>query len=227
MIDAGLSGRAIERLVSRAGLDLCEIDAILLTHEHGDHIHGAGVLSRRHRIPVMGNERTLSAARLGRVERLAAFETLSEFAVNEITVRAIPISHDAAEPNGFSFSFRGRRCFIATDLGVVTPMVMEELSRADMALIESNHDLDMLMNGPYPPFLKASIRGELGHLSNHDCAMALALTHRPGRRVFLGHLSKNNNTVELARREVAGALSCPVDGIGCLCTPGQVECLHC
>lgn len=226
MIDAGLSGRALEGLVSMAGIDIKEIDAILLTHEHVDHIRGAGVLSRRHRIPVAGNHRTLREARMGRVERMIPYDSGAEFRVENFSIRSIPLPHAAADPNGFVFLFQDRRCVVATDLGKVTPLLIDEMGRADMVFIESNHDLEMLMNGPYPPFLKASIRSETGHLSNHDCASALASTHRPNRRVFLGHLSKNNNTVELARKEVAGALGCSIENIGCLCVPGEVECVQ-
>jgi len=223
MLDAGLSGRCITTRMERVGVDPKELCAILLTHEHSDHACGAGVLSRRYKVPIHANENTLVCSNIGPVDRTAIFRTLHPFSIGPFTVRPLPISHNAAEPNAFHITCEGRGFLLATDLGRVNNEVFAALREVDMAMIEANHDLDMLIRGPYPPMLKSEIRSDRGHLSNLDCARALWATFSEERRVFLAHLSENNNTPELARKTVARTLGCSTDAVDCLSEPGDVR----
>jgi phosphoribosyl 1,2-cyclic phosphodiesterase len=225
MIDAGLSGRRITTLMEGAGVGPRELRAILLTHEHSDHASGAGVLSRRYKVPVYANENTLVCSNIGPVDSAVTFRTMHPFTIGPFTVRPLPISHNAAEPNAFHVTAGGRSMLLATDLGHVNAEVFAALRDVDLAMIEANHDLNMLIHGPYPPALKSEIRSERGHLSNIDCARALWATFSEERRIFLAHLSENNNTPELARRTVARTLGCGVDGVDCLDAPGDVRSL--
>jgi phosphoribosyl 1,2-cyclic phosphodiesterase len=224
MIDAGLSGRTLERLMALAGIDFREIDALLLTHEHSDHVKGAGVISRRHGLPIYANAATFQGAGLGSVHSWVETYTLGGFSIGDLKITPLPIHHHAADPNAFAFRLGNRRCLVATDLGKVGPTIQREVERSDIIMIESNHDERMLMNGTYPPFLKELIRGERGHLSNTDCAKALSRPAKEGRKVFLAHLSKNNNTPGLALRTVHPFLG---DGeeICCLEEDGEVRTL--
>jgi phosphoribosyl 1,2-cyclic phosphodiesterase len=225
MIDAGLSGRVISRLASAAGLDLKDVSAILITHEHGDHVKGAGVLSRRFDIPVYANLQTFNASNIGNVSSWVEFQTLSIFRIDDLQINPLPTSHHAVKPTAFSFSFDGKKCLVATDLGKVTPEIQVELEESDLAMLEANHDIDMLINGSYPPFLKTLIKGERGHLSNNDCAEALSKGHTDGRKVFLAHISKNNNRPEIARKTVAASLGCSADRLHCLEEEDEVKCV--
>jgi len=216
MVDAGLSGRALVRRMNSVGVDPKEILAILLTHEHSDHVMGAGVLSRQYGIPICANPWTLKAPNIGEVGNAILFETSRPFEVGAFRINPLPILHNAMEPNAFHICAEGRRCLIATDLGRVTPTIFSALREVDLAMIESNHDEQMLIHGPYPPALKSEIRSDKGHLSNLDCARALWATYSEERKVFLVHISRNNNTPEIAKKTVAKTLGCEQDDIDCL-----------
>jgi len=207
MIDAGLSGRRIEKLMSTGGIGVEEIDALLLTHEHSDHVKGAGVLSRKYDIPVYASAATFRNAMVGRVYSWIEIKSFNEFTIGDISVVPLPVSHHAGDPNGFSVKSNGHQCLVATDLGVVSSHIQYEMQRSDIVVIESNHDEEMLMTGPYPAFLKRLIKGKKGHLSNRDCAAALSRAEKSGRRIFLAHLSKNNNTPELALETAARSVN--------------------
>ncbi len=223
MLDAGLSGRRITTLMSRAGIGPEELTGILLTHEHSDHVKGAGILSRRYKVPIYANENTLICSNIGAVCEHMVFQTRRPFSIGPLTIRPLPISHNAAEPNAFHIACGDRSMLLATDLGVVSDEVFAALRDVDLAMIEANHDLNMLIHGPYPPMLKTEIRSDRGHLSNIDCARALWTTSREGRRIFLAHISKNNNTPELARRTVARTMCCGEDAVDCLMDPEDVR----
>jgi len=217
MIDAGVSGRRIARSMERVGLDPKELDAILLTHEHSDHVSGAGIVSRKYKVPVCCNENTLICSNIGAIHSSIIFETLKRFQIGCFKVHPLPISHNAAEPNAFHVTCGDKQMLLATDLGRVNPEVFAALKEVDLAIIE------MLINGPYPPKLKSEIRSDRGHLSNIDCARALWATFSEERQVFLAHISKNNNTPELARRTVARTLGCDEERIDCLMTPDDTR----
>jgi phosphoribosyl 1,2-cyclic phosphodiesterase len=219
LLDAGISGRRIAKLMEGVGLDPHDLDAILLTHEHSDHVSGAGVLSRRYDVPICCNSNTLVCSNLGSIHSSNLFRTLERFDLGCLSIHPLPILHNAAEPNAFHIFFEDKQMLLATDIGKITPEVFGALKDVDLAIIEANHDVQMLINGPYPPKLKNEIRSDRGHLSNIDCARALWATNSEERKIFLAHISKNNNTPVLARRTVARTLGWEEEKVDCLLTP--------
>jgi phosphoribosyl 1,2-cyclic phosphodiesterase len=198
LVDAGLSARETARRVSAAGGDMERVRAILVTHEHGDHVAGARVLARRLDVPVFATEGTLDAAP-EEIPGASPIEPGREFCAGGFSVLPFPLPHDAAEPVGFVLSCGPVTLGYATDLGYPTALARERLSRCDAVVLESNHDERMLMEGPYPWHLKMRIRGRRGHLSNPASAGLLADLMHPGlRAVVLAHLSETNNLPDLA-----------------------------
>ena len=191
------------------GLDPAGLDAILVTHEHTDHIRGIERLVRRHRLPVYLTAGTRqAAAALQELPEIHPVACGREFRINTLAIRPFSISHDARDPAGFTIGANGSRIGIATDLGLVTALVREHLHGCRLLILEANHDPDMLMNGPYPWFLKQRIRGRTGHLSNHESGCLLADILHPGlEQVVLAHLSETNNTPEKALAEVSTLLA--------------------
>jgi len=223
LVDAGLTGQAISKKLAQIDVLAETIDAILITHEHSDHIVGAGVLSRRHRIPIYATEATWQTRAMSRLvgevppALRRVFDSGSEFFVGQIGVSAIPILHDAAEPVAFRLHAGSNSVSVATDMGKVPKSVLRALAGSDLILLESNHDPDMVLhNSRYPQFLKQRILGSLGHLSNLMCAHTLGELQGTGvRHALLGHLSQDNNTPELALQTVSQELA--RQGL----TPGQ------
>jgi phosphoribosyl 1,2-cyclic phosphodiesterase len=209
LVDAGLSGKAIELRMRERGLDPAALTAIVVSHEHADHIQGVGVLSRRYRLPVHISPDTLAAApQVGRLHETHHFECGSDFSIGGLRIHPFSISHDAVDPAGFTFQSNGAKIGIATDLGIATAMVRERLKACSLLVLEANHDPDMLMDGPYPWPLKQRIKGRSGHLSNQDSRTLLAeIQHERLAHVVLAHLSETNNTPDAAHRTVAPALT--------------------
>lgn len=211
LVDAGLSAVEIQRRMRLIGLNPEQLDGLIVSHEHSDHIQGIGVLSRRYRLPVYLTRQTGEAARrLGRLHELHHFECGVPFQINSLGIRPFTISHDASDPSGFTVARDGKRIGIATDLGKPTAMVIDHLSRCEMVVLEANHDLKMLEEGPYPWHLKQRIRSRNGHLSNHDSKKLLGqIQNARLKYVILAHLSETNNTAEKALTDVAPAVSRP------------------
>jgi len=209
LVDAGLSAREIGRRLDSRGLNPAALSAILVTHEHGDHVHGVERLCRRYRLPVYLTPGTLHAvAALRELPETRTFDCGRPFRVGTLTVHPFSISHDAEDPAGFTIGVNGSRIGIATDLGHVTAVVREHLRGCRLLVLEANHDPDMLMDGPYPWFLKQRIRGRTGHLSNSESGQLLAEIAHPGlEQVILAHLSATNNTPEKALAAVNQALA--------------------
>ena len=210
LIDAGLSGREIERRLRRQNLDPHDIKAILVTHEHSDHIRGVGILARRYDLPVYMTALTHQAAQdaIGRLPACHYFRPGAEFSLADFHIHPFALSHDAADPVGFIFSRNGSRIGVATDLGVVTGLVEERLKGCDLLLVEANHDNATLTAGPYPWHLKQRIRSRSGHLSNGETgALLRKLAHPNLRQIILGHLSDTNNSPQMARQTVEDALA--------------------
>ncbi len=205
LVDAGLSGIEIQRRMATLGRTPDDLKAIIITHEHTDHVKGAGVLSRRFNIPVYLTADTFNACKgLGKIDQINFFECGSAFDIGSLAVNPFSISHDACDPAGLTLKHQGKKIGIATDLGVVTNLVRTHLSRANALYIESNHDPDMLMTGPYPWYLKQRIQSRTGHLSNQDARDLVAqVSHKDLDHVILAHLSEENNCPEKAATEMS------------------------
>jgi phosphoribosyl 1,2-cyclic phosphodiesterase len=215
MVDAGLSGKKITELMDLNGIDHSLIKSILITHEHSDHVSGAGVLARKFGIPIKCNERTFTSYDFGRVE-YSKITTMETFFSGEMSITPLPTSHNASDPNAFLVSVNGKKIVTATDTGRITDEVENELRDASLVILESNYDKHMLATGPYPPMLKKHIGSDMGHLSNIDCAESLRRTMNEKRKIFLAHISRNNNTPDAARETVAGITGIRRAKIDCL-----------
>jgi phosphoribosyl 1,2-cyclic phosphodiesterase len=210
LVDAGLSGKELTRRLACVGYSPESLSGIVITHEHTDHIRGAGVLARRYGVPVYISPATLEAAGtgLGEIPRLCHFACGTAFRIASLTIHPFSISHDAADPAGLTLECGDLKIGIATDLGVVTALVRERLRRCSLLYLESNHDAQMLRDGPYPWHLKQRIRSRMGHLSNEEARDLVSELQHPGlTHVILGHLSEENNRPDLALSEVAGHLN--------------------
>lgn len=211
LVDAGLSAkRIIEALVS-IGEKPSELSAVLVTHEHSDHIKGVGILSRKFNLPIYANHNTWAAmgSCIGPVDSCnrAFFCTGAEFNIGDIIIKAFPTPHDACDPVGYSFFAEEKKITVATDIGHMDPELLGCLEDSDLLLLESNHDLEMLRIGPYPWHLKRRIAGDRGHLSNEVAGKVIAhMAEKGTKRFLLGHLSKENNFPELAYQTVCNAL---------------------
>jgi phosphoribosyl 1,2-cyclic phosphodiesterase len=212
LFDAGISGiRTAERLAEH-GRDIRNVDAVIISHDHSDHVRCAGVLSRKFGLPVHMTGCTHAAAmtynNLGNIADLRYFHADKPLAIKDALIQPHATPHDAAEPLIFTVSSGGRKLGVLTDLGCVFDALGGLLAGLDAVFLESNYDPDMLRDGPYPPFLKARIAGEHGHISNFDSAELVRHRAGPGLQwVALSHLSETNNTPELAQhthRHVAG-----------------------
>jgi phosphoribosyl 1,2-cyclic phosphodiesterase len=210
LIDAGLSGIEIERRLNSKGIYPEDLDAIVVSHEHTDHIQGVGVLSRRFNLPIYMSAKTekASVSHLGNVRVIKNFECGSPFTVKDLSIHPFSISHDAEDPSGFTVNQNGTKVGIATDLGIATSMVKEHLKGCSLLILEANHDEDMLINGPYPWPIKQRIKSRTGHLSNEASKNLLKeLQHDRLKHVILAHLSQINNTPQKALSEVSRAIT--------------------
>lgn len=205
LVDAGLSGIEIQRRMAAVGRAPEELKAIIITHEHTDHVKGAGVLSRRFNIPVYVTVDTFNACKgLGKIDQVKFFECGASFDIGSLVINPFAVSHDACDPAGLTLQHQGKKIGIATDLGVVTHLVRNHLSFANALYIEANHDPEMLMTGPYPWYLKQRIQSRTGHLSNQDARDLVAqLSHKDLEHVVLAHLSEENNCPEKASTEMS------------------------
>ena len=213
LIDAGKSGRTIEDALASIGADIRMLDGVLITHEHSDHIYGAGVLARKYRLPVYATRETWLAmeGKIGKIppETVREIEAGKDFWLGDIGVSPFSIPHDAADPVGFRLWGGNLSISTATDLGCFSDEVYSSIRGSTMVLLESNHDPDMLRANPrYSAALKARILGDHGHLSNEACSCALLRLIAAGTAdVILGHLSGENNTPSLARKVSSEALT--------------------
>jgi phosphoribosyl 1,2-cyclic phosphodiesterase len=210
LVDAGLPGRQLEAALKKIDKDPTGINAILVTHEHTDHIKGVGVLSRRFDIPVYANVETWAEMehKIGGIstKNMRVFDE-GDFFVGDICVTPIPLSHDAANPVGFALGALGKKVCVMTDTGKVTSKMLSYAKGAGIVLLEANHDVDMLKCGRYPYNLKMRILSGRGHLSNEDSGKtAIELVKMGVRGILLGHLSRENNFEKLAEQTVCDAL---------------------
>lgn len=219
LIDAGLSGKKIAQLMASIGQDLAQVQALLVTHEHSDHVQGVGVLARRCQLDVYANQKTWSAMahKIGPIDpaQKHIFPPNSVISLGEMDIESFSVSHDAADPQFYNVHYNGKSFVDLTDTGYVSERVKYIIKNADGILIECNHDLAMLRHGPYPWPLKQRILGNEGHLSNADGAEVLAdVIGRRTKNIYLGHLSPHNNYPTLARQTVTQMLQAQDFNVG-------------
>ena len=208
LVDLGFGRRSLGRRLRQAGLSLDGLDALLLTHEHTDHVSGVPALVRDLEVPAFMTGGTLrESPALQEVNRVRIVPVGVPFHIGDLEIEALPISHDAAQPVGYRFAADGIQGLLATDLGEPTPEIMGPLADCDWLILESNHDEKMVLAGPYPWLLKQRLIGPKGHLSNHALGRCLK-THLGARtkHIFLAHLSRTNNHPQLALEQVTAAL---------------------
>ena len=212
LIDAGVSGKKIIEGLASVGTSPDEIDAVLVTHEHSDHISSIGLLSKKYNIPVYASTLTWNqigeqSVKMNPSNRMT-FEVDKLFSIGNLDIMPFKIPHDAIEPCGFSIFGEGKKITIATDIGHINSYLYENMEESDLLLLESNHDIEMLRCGQYPWFLKRRILSESGHLCNEDASQAIANLVTSGmKKFFLGHLSRENNFPELALQTVSNGLN--------------------
>ncbi|MCI5481502.1 MAG: MBL fold metallo-hydrolase [Lachnospiraceae bacterium] len=209
MVDAGISGKRIEQGLNSLELSAKDMDGILITHEHVDHVKGLGVMARKYALPIYATKGTLDEIRrmgsLGVIpdELYREIHPDEPFAVGDLTVKPMHISHDAADPVAYRVEGEGKSAGIVTDLGKYDDYIVDKIQGLDVLLLEANHDIHMLEVGSYPYPLKRRILGDRGHLSNELSGKLLCrVLHDRMKAVFLGHLSKENNYEELAYETV-------------------------
>lgn len=209
LVDTGISKKRIEEGLLELGIQGEELSGILITHEHADHIQGLGVLSRRYAIPIYATKGTLegikSCQKLGKMPDDLYREVVSDefFTIGDLRIKPFAISHDANEPTGFRIEKDEKAVAIATDLGVYNDYIVDNLKNLNAIVLEANHDVHMVEVGPYPYHLKRRVLGPRGHLSNELSGRLLCnILHDELKYIMLGHLSKENNYVELAYETV-------------------------
>ncbi|MBQ0078158.1 MAG: MBL fold metallo-hydrolase [Bacteroidales bacterium] len=207
LIDAGVSWRRVRREMAAEGLDICSVQAVLVTHDHFDHIRSLGSYCKFLHVPVFSTEMILGALShhvltyewIPGCKRVLKAGDWNDIVPGVIKLRYFVVPHDATQTIGFAIDIEGYRYVHITDCGAVTPELLEECSQAQTLVLESNYDEWMLAHGHYPPELQDRIRGGNGHISNDQCADVLTKVAGPQlRSVFLCHLSENNNTPEKA-----------------------------
>ena len=209
MIDAGVSGKRIEAGMNTYDYTTPDMDGILITHEHSDHIMGLGVIARKYGLPIYATKGTvdaiLTSSSVGKIDTdlFHVIEAGVEFAVGDLTIMPMSISHDAADPVAYLLTDGTRRIGVVTDLGVYNEEIIRQMQGLDAVLLEANHDINMLQVGSYPYPLKQRILGEKGHPSNEASGQLLGrILHDNMKHILLGHLSKENNYAQLAYETV-------------------------
>ena len=214
LLDCGFTIAQVEQRMAHLNKTPDDLSAIVVTHEHGDHIKGVGPLARRYNIPVWMTPGTARHERLGKLPELQLFNSHEVFAVDDLELTPFPVPHDAREPAQFVFSDGQRRLGVLTDVGCWTPHIEEQLSGCDALILECNHDSDLLQEGSYPPSLKQRVGGRHGHLSNAQAAELLGrLDCSKLQHLVAAHLSEENNQPQLAQRSLAEAVSCEWDWV--------------
>lgn len=211
LVDAGLSGKQMDRLFAEIQVDPASLSGILVTHEHSDHIKGLGIFARKYNLPIYANEKTWKAME-GSIGKLTldqkfVFNMEEVKTFSDMDVESFGVSHDAAEPMFYTFHHNGKKVALVTDLGYVSERIKKTVENADAYIFEANHDVEMLRMGRYPWNVKRRILGDSGHVSNEDCGLALAdIIDNNTKRIYLAHLSLDNNMKELARMSVGNVL---------------------
>ncbi len=203
LVDCGISGKVLCDAMCQAGMTPDKIDAMVITHEHSDHTKGVGVVARKYNIPIFTTYGTWAAMQksVGEIPDgcRRIFDKAIPFNIGDITVNAFEIPHDAAEPVGYSFECDGYKAAVATDIGIMSEELLQNIKGCHTVLLESNYDLFMLEAGTYPYELKCRIKSDKGHLCNDDAALtARDLVKSGTKKIILGHISPENNYPDLA-----------------------------
>ncbi len=208
LLDCGVTGKYVTQALHHFDLLTEDVDGIVITHEHSDHIAGLGVLHRKSKLPIYVNAATwqVVAPKIGKVDdsKVHIIDNKETFQIGDIAVTPYSVSHDAVDPVCYSFANKDAKIVVATDLGQMNGRVLAALKEANLVMIEANHNVEMVMSGRYPYPLKRRVVGEQGHLSNENCALAAIEAIQQGAvsTVLLAHLSRENNTPELAYETV-------------------------
>ena len=200
LVDCGFTTKEVEKRLLRLNVDPRSIDAILVTHEHGDHAKGVAPLARKYNIPVFMSHGTYVSRKYGELPTLHIISEGHDFFVGDLRVVPITVPHDAREPLQFVFHHAGKKLGILTDLGSISERVIHSYNDCDALFLEANHDVTMLANGPYPPSLRMRVGGPWGHLNNQQTASLLtSLSLKNVQHIVIGHISRKNNSVEKAQ----------------------------
>lgn len=206
LVDCGFGLKEAEARLLARGVDPAQLAAIMVTHEHGDHLRGAPMLSRKHGIPVYATPGTARSFKTP----VPLFEPINvhrRFRIGDVEIQPVTVPHDAREPVQFVFEYQEYCMGVLTDLGSITPLVTRSYQRCQALLLECNHDPDMLANGPYPASLKRRVGGDWGHLSNQQAAQLLSSIELSGlQHLMISHISEHNNHPELAMAALAPVL---------------------
>lgn len=204
LIDCGISCARICAALKSIDVSPEDINGIIVTHEHLDHINGVRVFTNKFGCKTYASSGTLDKIQCFSCNDVKAGET---FEIGNIAIKSFDIPHDAAQPFGYSFMLGDKKLSVATDMGKIDINVAENIRGSEFVFIEANHDIEMLNNGPYPYYLKERIKGREGHLSNDQCAaLAVSLARTGTRKIVLGHLSNTNNTPQIAKETVKAVL---------------------
>lgn len=208
LVDCGFGVRETERRLQKIGLCANQVTAIIVTHEHTDHIKGVPALNRKYHMPVYMTRGTFLAREYGIMPNVVLIDNFEPFVLGALSVEPVAVPHDAKEPAQFVFCYQSHRLGVLTDLGFITPHVIDAFSGCDALLIEANHDLTMLSMGPYPASLKSRVSSNYGHLNNHQAAELLdSICLKRLRHLVVGHISIKNNTQDLAQQAISPMLS--------------------
>lgn len=208
MVDCGLSLKAVEERLRILGRTPLDVTALLVTHEHADHIQGVARFARRYNTPVWMTSGTASTAATNGISRTHTLNCHREFEIGEIAVQPFPVPHDAREPCQFVFTGAGRRLGVLTDTGHITLHIAEQLTGCDALALEANHDLEALQRGPYPHSVKQRVASSLGHLNNSQAAQLVEMVGHPELQwVVALHISEQNNSYEAVRKSLTPMLT--------------------
>jgi phosphoribosyl 1,2-cyclic phosphodiesterase len=215
MIDCGFSAREADKRLQMLGVSADALSAILITHEHADHMAGVRVMARKYRLPVYATPGTAGCLPADVAEYIREFNCHERFSINDIEVEPFPVPHDAREPSQFVFGNGQHRLGLLTDVGSITPLIEDTLNACDALMLEANHDINMLEQGEYPEHLKRRVGGRLGHLNNVQSASLLEKIDTSRlQHIMAMHISEKNNCPTLVVPLLADALGCKEDWIG-------------